>query len=81
MAAHLDRVLQGLLRADVSSSRAEASKEPKGGDRDWCQKRRHLAVHASTRPLPPHKVRLFFRHDPLKRQAQAVGSKPRQWGH
>ena len=38
MAAHLDRVLQGPPQADVSSSRAGASKGPQGGAREGCQK-------------------------------------------
>jgi hypothetical protein len=44
------------------------------------KRRRRLAVHGPTWPLPPPKVGLFFYHDPLKRQAQAVESKPRQRG-
>ena len=52
MAARLDRVLQGLLQSDVSSSRAETSKGPQGGDQDGRQKESNVSSSSTCRHAP-----------------------------
>ena len=51
MAARLDRVMQGLPQTNISSSRAEASRGPHGGDRDDRQNEASpRRSHANTAP-------------------------------